>query len=81
MLRLKVMVEINGDFELSGAFTAVPDVCTAETASRCCGSRTPGGGPTFSVRMVGTDEGVRPESVGSAKAQNSHVSWTDGDLA
>ena len=34
MLRLKVMVEINGDFELSGAFTADPDVCTTETASR-----------------------------------------------
>lgn len=81
MLRLKVMVEINGDFELSGAFTTVPDVCTGETASRCCGSRTPGGGPTFSVRMVGTDEDVRPESVGSAKAQSSHVSWADGDLA
>lgn len=34
MLRLKVMAEINGDFELSGAFTAVPDVCTTEMASR-----------------------------------------------
>ena len=33
-LRLKVMVEINGDFELSGAFTSVRDVCTTETAAR-----------------------------------------------
>jgi hypothetical protein len=29
----QVMVEINGDFELSDALTAVPEVCTIETAS------------------------------------------------
>jgi len=34
LLRLRVIVEIDGDLRLSGAFTAVPDVCTLETASR-----------------------------------------------
>jgi hypothetical protein len=34
MLRLRVVVEIDGDLRLSGAFTAAPDVCTLEMASR-----------------------------------------------